>query len=370
MGINQRKDGCYEVSYSARHPITRTPRSLKRRRTDNGDPIKTKAEAQRIYNRLVVEVNDKFKESISPKWPQVVSRFLIDCEKRGLTSKTIENYKLGLEAYTLPLWREKKVCDIKTEEIRILIMENVGHRSANQQKNILKFIRAVFKYALETGAVTRDPTPQMKFRVGDKIKAVLTEKQIKTLLNQARQLDCEWYPVWAMALYTGMRSGELYALTWDKVNLEERKILVDCSWNNVDGFKSTKSGDDRIVEIARPLLQILRELKISGSDSHFVLPRIDKWAKGEQARELRMFLMGLGLPSVRFHDLRASWATVMLSKGVEPIKVMIMGGWKDMKTMMIYARKAGVDIRGVTDCLELHDPNRAAEQVISFVNRL
>ena len=42
----------------------------------------------------------------------------------------------------------------------------------------------------------------------------------------------------------------------------------------------------------------------------------------------------LGLPDIRFHDLRATWATIMLSKGVEPIKVMSMGGWKDIKTMM------------------------------------
>lgn len=109
-----------------------------------------------------------------------------------------------------------------------------------------------------------------------------------------------------MALYTGMRNGELYALTWDKVNLEQRKILVDSAWNKDDSFKDTKSGDDRIVEIAPELLVILRDLEIKCFDSAFVLPRIDKWDKGEQARKLRMFLQGLGLPRIRFHDLRAT----------------------------------------------------------------
>ena len=77
--------------------------------------------------------------------------------------------------------------------------------------------------------------------------------------------------------------------------------------------------------------------------------------------------MGLGLPPVRFHDLRATWATIMLSKGVQPAKVMVMGGWKDMKTMMIYTRKAGIDIRGITDCLNLHDPTQERGQVLDFV---
>lgn len=104
-------------------------------------------------------------------------------------------------------------------------------------------------------------------------------------------------------------------------------------------------------------MTILKELKLKSHERAFVLPRIDKWDKGEQARELRMFLTGLGLPSIRFHDLRATWATIMLSRGIEPIKVMIQGGWSDLKTMQIYVRKAGVDIKGSTDNLELHDLN-------------
>jgi integrase len=369
MGIKKLSNGTYEVSFCARHPISRVPKSLKRTRNDKGQLITSSAEAKRIYNQLVKEVNEKLKESVTPVWRVMVARFVESSLQRGLMTKTVENYRLGLEAHTFDVWGHRKVDSIQTEEIRRLILDRLSHRSPNQQKNVLKFIRAVFTYAVETGAIVRNPTPNMKFRIGDKIKGVLTEKQIEILLNQAKELDCEWYPHWAMALYTGMRSGELYALTWDRVNLEERKILVDCSWNNVDGFKATKSGDDRIVEIAPDLIPVMAELKLKNGDSNFVLPRLQKWDKGEQARELRMFLMGLGLPAIRFHDLRASWATVMLGKGVEPIKVMIMGGWKDMKTMMIYMRKAGVDIKGITDVLRLHNPSRDAAKVIQFGQR-
>ena len=148
-----------------------------------------------------------------------------------------------------------------------------------------------------------------------------------------------------------MRNGELYALEWDKVDLERRIIKVDCSWNNKDGFKSTKSGDDRVLEIPAPLLPVLQELKLKSAGSSFVLPRLSKWDKGEQARELRIFLKLVGLPEICFHDLRATWATWLLSKGVAPSKVMAQGGWREMKTMMIYMRKAGIDIIGSTNVL-------------------
>jgi integrase len=217
---------------------------------------------------------------------------------------------------------------------------------------------------VELGAIMRNPTPDLRFKIGDKLKKVLTEEQVKIFLTRAKEMDVEWYPIWVTAVYTGMRNGELFALTWDKVNLNERLILVNTSWNNKDGFKSTKSGDDRIVEIAPNLVELFKQLKLQSNGSPYVLPRVRYWDDGAQARELRMFLMGIGLPPIRFHDLRATWATLLLSKGVEPIKVMKVGGWKDMKTMMIYVRKAGVDIRGMSDVLNLHDPSLESAQVI------
>ena len=53
------------------------------------------------------------------------------------------------------------------------------------------------------------------------------------------------------------------------------------------------------------------------------IEKLDK--KKGKARELRIFLDDLGLPKIRFHDLRATWAIIMLSIGIAPIKVMIMG---------------------------------------------
>lgn len=69
---------------------------------------------------------------------------------------------------------------------------------------------------------------------------------------------------------------------------------------------------------------------------------------------------------MRFHDLRASWATALLGLGIEPAKVMIAGGRSDIKTMMIYMRKAGISIRGMTDDLRLHDPEKTDGKVFSL----
>lgn len=248
------------------------------------------------------------------------------------------------------------------EIINQMTCNTVGHKTF-----ILKCLRNVLDHAVNCGYIIRNPTPKLKLKAPEKIMPVLTEPQVTILLQQARDLSHEWYEIWATAVFTGMRSGELFALKKNNINIEDRIILVSESWNSSDGFKSTKSGHDRIVEIAKPLIPIFKELMAADPESPFLLPRLPKWYKGEQARCLRHFLVGIGLPPVRFHDLRATWATMMLAKGVAPAKVMSIGGWRDMETMMIYMRKAGLDIKGATDCLDnVFNPAVSNAQVVSL----
>ena len=92
------------------------------------------------------------------------------------------------------------------------------------------------------GHLERNPTPNLRFKASEKIKLVLTETQVRTFLQKAIEYNWEWYPHCAFALYTGMRNGELFALTWDKVSLENRQFLVNQSWNNKDGLNPPSLG--------------------------------------------------------------------------------------------------------------------------------
>lgn len=349
----------WAVWYSKRNPKTGQAVTLRRH-------VNTKAAIAREERKLIADVERKILEKTVPSWNEIFRLYLEDCRNRGLAESTVYNIDKCLTASTIRRWGARPITMITTQEIRELIQYEYADRSQSHQKSLLKFIRQAMQYAMDRGDIHRNPTPRLTFRIGDKIKKVLTEEQVRIFLNQAKAIDWEWFPHCTMALYTGMRNGELYALTWDKVALEDRQILVDCAWSSKDGFKSTKSGDDRIVEIAEGLMPVMNELKLMSAESHFVLPRSREWDIGDQARHLRKFLLGIGLPEIRFHDLRASWATIMMSKGVPPIKVMAMGGWKDLKTMQIYMRKAGVDVKGITSCLNLHNHHEGAK-VLDFI---
>lgn len=334
----------YEVTYSKRHPITKKSTGFRR------IGIKSMEEAKKTYSGLILLMEKKNTRVMFPLWPDMVDRFLEAFRNRGIANNTVHNYQTTLYAYTYNQWRKKGINEISTSDIRKLILEDLADKSEATKKSMLKYIRAVFTYAFEIGIVMRDPCPKLKFKNNLKIKSVLKEHEIFSLLKAAKEFEHPWFPIWAVACYTGLRNGELNALKWEKVDLEKRLMVISLSWNQKNGFKETKSGDDRNVEIAESLLPLLQNL-YENRINEFVFPRLEAWNKGRQACVLREFLDEHNLPQVRFHDLRASWATIMLSKGVEPIKVMSMGGWKDLKTMQIYIRKSGINIQGITNML-------------------
>ena len=75
-------------------------------------------------------------------------------------------------------------------------------------------------------------------------------------------------------------------------------------------------------------MALLKELKARAGTRPEVLPRLPGWAKGQQAYEIRLFCLGIGIPSIKFHTLRACFATQLIRNGVPPIQIQKVCGWK------------------------------------------
>jgi integrase len=131
--------------------------------------------------------------------------------------------------------------------------------------------------------------------------------------------------------------------------------------------KSTKAGYWRNIPISSQLRELLIELK-SKAQNQNVLPRLGCWNQGLQAQELRLFLKGIGIRPVKFHALRACFATQLLAKNIAPAIVMKICGWKNLKTMEFYVRLAGVSEQGATECLEILPAEVVMENVVSLFN--
>ena len=125
--------------------------------------------------------------------------------------------------------------------------------------------------------------------------------------------------------------------------------------SNISKTGPTKGRYWRTIPLNQSLRALILELqrnRSNGDDGRFVLPRIKDWDNGDQAVALKNFLKSIKVKPVKFHALRACFATQMLANGVPAPIVMKIGGWKKSSTMDIYLRLAGVDVKGATNCLE------------------
>jgi integrase len=321
--------------------------------------IKTEREAQREEIRLIRECERELaeKRAKGATWCEVVDAWEMYLGKTNLNDTTRTDYVAALRKHT-KTWLARPAREISNGEVRQFLDQlRESHISQSYLRKIKVILSKAFAFGLDQGMIPdgKNPVYGINFRKTEEKKPeVLTFNQIRSLLEEAKRLDYEWYPVWAVALLTGMRNGELFALEWRDINWDTKMISVTKSYNCRKRItKSTKSGCWRTVPLSAPLLDLLKELRAKAGDRREVLPRLSGWAKGMQATKLRMFCVGIGLPSVKFHTLRACFATQLIRNGVPPIQIQKICGWKDLETMQRYVRLAGIETDGVTEVLNI-----------------
>ena len=146
----------------------------------------------------------------------------------------------------------------------------------------------------------------------------------------------------ATAAWTGMRLGELRALTWADIDLDARLIVVDKTRYRQRVQRATKNGDTRVVPIPRHLadeLEHLRGTRPHGSQDVVFCGVRGTPIDGDDFRR-RVFAPALaraGLdPGTRIHDLRHTSASLYLASGATVREVMEIHGWKRMETALRY----------------------------------
>jgi integrase len=201
-----KKPNHFLVRHSVRQPKTNKVIGLKR------EGIPTRREAERIEKELIIKVNEKVHRELVPTWGDCLIKYLDSLPANGLTQKTIYQRTKILKAYTIPIWEKRGIESFDANELRVFFDTEFKNNAPTHAEFVYHCINGVFKFAVESGYISNSPMPKVPFKKVDRIKCLLDETQMKTLLIESQRLGWQWYPHYAMALYTGMRNGELYAL--------------------------------------------------------------------------------------------------------------------------------------------------------------
>lgn len=341
--------------------------SSNRRVQQRKSGIETLRKAEVIEFEFKRELAKLKEEAVAYRWSEWYAETLKRM-KLAHRPSTVKNYTSQLKKWVSPRWDALEIRRITKAQVHNLIFEELEENlSLNTKKTILKMIRRVFQMALEEGLIDRNPCNGIQVRVPESEARVLTNAETEVFLREARTANHRFFPIWFLALATGMRSGELLALCWKDVDLEARTIRVSRQWTSKTGFMPTKTMRSRVVPISEDLLQFLKELKLQRGSEEFVLPHLREWENGEQARITREFCLACGITPVKFHDLRATFITNLLARGASLAQVMATVGHNQLKTTNGYLRKAGVEVKGLTDLLGYKLPKEVEQgRLLSF----
>ncbi len=126
------------------------------------------------------------------------------------------------------------------------------------------------------------------------------------------------HPVYILALNTGLRRGELMGLCWDKVNLAERRIEISRTRDRYGLKETTKTGLIRHLPLNDAAWELLDCLSRNKNHPRFVFAYEDGTLPEVTHLSTRAFKKAVeraGVLSIRFHDLRTTYASNFVMAG-------------------------------------------------------
>ena len=264
--------------------------------------------------------------------------------KNRLRLHTIENKKNILKTKILPFFETYKIKDISPLIIRKWQNEiiNKGY-SETYLKTINNQLVALLNYAVKFYNLDKNPC-LIAGSIGKKNAEemhVWTIQEFKTFIALLEHKSFS-YVGFTILFYTGIRIGELLALTVGDIDFKNHKIRINKSYQRIAGQdvitapKTPKS--KRIIDCPEFVIEIIDEFikKIYKPNSKTRL--FEGTTKHRFEHDIKTYSEKAKLKRIRVHDLRHSHATFLLSKGVNIVSLSRrLGHEKVSTTLDIYS---------------------------------
>jgi len=325
-----------------------------------GDERAAKDAASKIQARLTLgkaAFGQKAKLP-TPRLKDYWKRF--EVSYRGtLKPGTWVSYESSMRVHILPELGNHRLDEITKPMMKKLVAGLVERRLAKDTiRLILAAIRVLYTQAIDDKVVNENPAAGLGMfyrqakRKHDEISP-LTEEESLVFLEKTLEYERVHYPLFLCALHTGMRSGELTGLQWGDIDWKGKFIEVRRAINRFGELSTVKTENGRRrIDLSDHLLETLTDLRKQKQEEALREGRneIPEWVfanrfgsfvdiKNIKLRKFKRALKKAGLRSIRFHDLRHTFASQLLSKGTNVLYVSQQLGHSNPGiTMKIYAK--------------------------------
>lgn len=285
-----------------------------------------------------------------------LNHWLEDVHKPSVGIRTYLGYRGKLKNYIFPALGHVQLQKLTPQHIQSfyakMLKEGLKASTINGMHNIL---HSALDNAVRWNLVSRNVSDLVTKprKVKHKIQP-LTEEQARTLLDAVKGDILEG--IITVTLVTGLRRGEVLGLKWDDIDLENKYIYIRRSVGRAYNYgiivsKPKSESGLRVIKLPNIVIDVIAQHRVrqdaakahlgtKWQDSGYVFCNSKGKFLGESQLHImyKRLLKRAMLPNIRFHDLRHSAATIMISMGINPKVVQeILGHSTISMTMDTYA---------------------------------
>lgn len=313
-----------------RDPVT------KKRRQKRVSGFKTKKDATEAMTTMINELNrGMYVETTNDTFSDYLDRWLKH-KKTRVAHSTYEHYKTYVDNHIKPA-----IGNVLVHELRPLILQDFYDSLLEQNKlakqsirHIQRIVSNCLNLGVKMGEIkTNVSTAIDPIRISKKEQLYWNKHEVDIFLDAAK--DHIHYIAFYLAIFTGMRQGEILGLKWDSIDFDNKTLYVQRGLKKIEGGYELNdlknSSSYRSIAMSDGLYEELKKhrkrqneikLKIGeGYDNQdfvvatkvgtFVLPT-------NLGRAFRLICNKLEIPKIRFHDLRHTHASLLFSQNIHP----------------------------------------------------
>lgn len=248
----------------------------------------------------------------------------------------IRSYEAALRDHILPRIGRTRVGDVQHRDVQRMADDLLAAgRDPSTIRNALMPLRVIFRRAVEDGDVAVNPCAHLRVpAVRGRRERIASPEEAERLLAALPERD---RPVWATALYAGLRRGELMALRWEEVDLATGVLHVERAYDDKEHVEiepKSRAGHRAvpIVGALRDVLVVHKQLQerdsglVFGSSPSTPFQPSNLWRRAQRAWKRA------GLEPIGLHEARHTFASVLIAAGVNAKAITTYMGHASIQT--------------------------------------
>lgn len=299
----------------------------------DGSPIykyvsgRTQKEAYEKLRELIAEYrNVELTEDSQITVEEWLQKWMDEYMLFSIREQTWKSYESVIRLHIIPNLGNKKVASLTTTILQKFYNKLLSEgKSGSLVRDAHLILHQAMDVAVKENIIVKNPTDETKIpKVEYKPKNILNETQLEMFMDAIKE-DELWYDFFYTEITTGLRRGELCGLKWCDFNetTGQLNVVRTVTTHKGGGLKTGETKTEkgiRIIYLPPSTVKLLSERR-NKVLSEWVFPNLYDNSKpinpSTAYSRLKAILKKAGLPSIRFHDLRHTFATHALSNGVD-----------------------------------------------------